>query len=598
MTVKIIIGDCSDSLKALPDNSVHCVITSPPYFGLRDYGTAKWEGGDPACSHEVIRSFADPLNPVAPTQNGRAKKGEELNRKHCRCGAARIDSQIGLEETPAAFIAKLVSVFQEVRRVLRPDGTLWMNMGDSYAGSAGAYDSERPTSTFHNAISKGTRSATLKGSNMALGTGYKAKDMLGMPWRLAFALQDDGWYLRQDIVWSKPNPMPESVRDRCTKSHEYLFLFAKSEKYYFDQDAILEPVSPNTHARLAQNVEAQLGSDRAHAGEKTNGRMKAVARKSTGVGFGHGFDEQPKERVTGERQNGAYADGKAARMGRGKDWRTQLIEQSNNAHTPAGWNTGPGNHRELKGRFSDDRKLAADRDAKANADYDKALAIMPTMRNKRSVWTITTEGYKGAHFATFPTALVEPCIAAGTSERGCCPDCGAPFRRLGPKNYAERLRDQDTKYPPGTNVARLHQDPGTKYSEEDSPDRSSAGRLGEKRDQARAEGEEYARATAPAQWAATCKHYAALCPPPRRARKRSQRLAYKARATRVQNRPAPADWKTVPAMVLDPFGGAGTTALVADRMQRDAILLELNPKYAEMARNRINADAPLFAAAD
>ncbi|WP_256596890.1 DNA-methyltransferase, partial [Burkholderia gladioli] len=181
--------------------------------------------------------------------------------------------------------------------------------------------------------------------------GLKPKDLVGQPWRLAFALQDAGWYLRQDIVWHKPNPMPESVRDRCTKAHEYLFLPSKSEQYYFDQTAILEPVSPNTHARLSQNVQAQIGSERANGGAKTNGNMKAVGRKvypGTGVGFGHGFDASPKARV------------------------------------------------------------------KNNASFDEAMAIMPTERNRRSVWTIPTQSYNGAHFATFPEALVEPCVLAGS----------------------------------------------------------------------------------------------------------------------------------------------------------------------------------------
>lgn len=184
--------------------------------------------------------------------------------------------------------------------------------------------------------------------------GWKHKDLMGMPWRLAFALQDDGWYLRQDIIWNKKNPMPESVRDRCTKSHEYIFLLSKSRHYYFDQEAILEPCSPNTHARLAQDVQDQIGSERANGGGKTNGTTKAVTRKSNGVGWGHGTDAAERHR------------------GRVKD----------------------------------------------NASMDSALAIMPDYRNKRSVWDVPTHSFKGAHFATFPPDLIRPCVLAGSPRGG------------------------------------------------------------------------------------------------------------------------------------------------------------------------------------
>lgn len=297
---EILIGDCLQQLRGLPDQSVNCCVTSPPYFGLRDYG---------------------------------------------------VEGQIGLEETPAEFIARLVDVFREVRRVLRNDGTCWVNMGDSYASKAngplgaGGHTTDAP----HVAI----RTAHARRSSR-IPNGFKHKDLMGMPWRLAFALQDDGWYLRQDIIWNKQNPMPESVRDRCTKAHEYIFLLSKSQRYYFDQQAILEPVSPNTHARLAQDVAAQIGSSRANGGAKTNGNMKAVARKSNGVGWGHGTDSAERNR------------------GRVKD----------------------------------------------NTSMDSALAIMPTERNKRSVWTVPTHSFRGAHFATYPPDLIRPCILAGAPRGG------------------------------------------------------------------------------------------------------------------------------------------------------------------------------------
>lgn len=295
-------GDCRDTMRRMMADGVRvqCIVTSPPYWGLRDYG---------------------------------------------------VDGQIGLEPTLPEFLAQLVEVFDLCRHLLADDGTLWLNMGDSYASNAGGYDATGSRgATSNTAISAGTMAAVVKNRRRVPASGLKHKDLIGQPWRLAFALQDAGWWLRQDIIWSKPNPMPESVRDRCTKSHEYLFLMTRSERYYFDQQSILEPVSPNTHARLSQDVAAQVGSTRANGGAKTNGNMKAVARKSTGVGFGHGYDKNTKPRVR----------------------------------------------------------------VKDNASMDSALALMPDKRNRRSVWAIPTQAYSGAHFATFPEALVEPCVLAGS----------------------------------------------------------------------------------------------------------------------------------------------------------------------------------------
>lgn len=219
MSLTLHVGDCREILKTIPDESVQCCVTSPPYFGLRDYGMSQ---------------------------------------------------QIGLEADPGEFISSIVKVFREVRRCLSPDGTCWMNMGDSYTGAAGGFQgvTGQRSSRTHTA-----RQPT------KLPPGMAAKQLMGMPWRVALALQADGWWLRQDIVWHKPNPMPESVTDRCTKAHEYIFLLTKSAQYHFDQSSIAEPCSPNTHSRISQNLEAQLGSDRANGGRKTNGRMKAVFKK-------------------------------------------------------------------------------------------------------------------------------------------------------------------------------------------------------------------------------------------------------------------------------------------------------------------------------
>jgi DNA modification methylase len=357
VTIDIRIGDCRDVLRQMPADSVHCCVTSPPYFGLRDYGTAQWEGGDAACDHveRVPGRGSSTLTSagIGQTDEGAAYQAQKRQfRQTCgKCGARRVDRQIGLEPTPDAFVAEMVAVFREVRRVLRDDGTCWLNLGDSYNANQGAgFDTNKDG---------GARKAAAASPKVSSG-GLPAKNLLGIPWRVAFALQADGWYLRQDIIWSKPNPMPESVTDRCTKAHEYLFLLSKSPRYWYDADAIAETLTGEPHA--------------------------------------------------------------------------------------------PGN-----------KKLDDSRN-----DHDQMQKVWGAngTRNRRSVWTVATQPFSEAHFATFPPALIEPCIKAG------CPVGGT---------------------------------------------------------------------------------------------------------------------------VLDPFGGAGTTGLVADRLGRNAILIELNPAYADMARNRIHGDCPMFA---
>lgn len=297
------VGDCRESMRRMIADGyagqIQTVVTSPPYWGLRDYGVA---------------------------------------------------GQLGQEPTLREFLENMVEVFDLVRQLLADDGTAWVNMGDSYATGTSA--PRKPTPLDGASVPAGW-AGRCQGIRSGNPIGLKTKDLVGQPWRLAFALQDAGWYLRQDIIWAKPNPMPESVRDRCTKSHEYVFLLTKSERYYFDQDAIAEPCSPNTHARLAQDVEAQIGSARANGVSRSERPMKAVARKvypGTGVGFGRGTDADDR--------------------GRGR--------------------------------------------VKNNASLNEAVALRVDSRNKRSVWAIPTESFSGAHFATFPQALVEPCVLAGS----------------------------------------------------------------------------------------------------------------------------------------------------------------------------------------
>ena len=229
MNYEIKQGDCLEVLKTLSSESINCCITSPPYWGLRDYGTGEWIGGDPNCSHK--RDSKQSELTQTGHRNLEGAVGDGIYRDKCkRCGAERKDRQIGLELTPDNYVQKMVDVFREVRRVLRADGTLWLNLGDSYSGSgkgpAGNLGGdERHLEEKHTKI---------------IPEGLKQKDLVGIPWRVAFALQADGWYLRQDIIWHKPNPMPESVTDRCTKAHEYIFLMTKNSNYYFDNKVISE----------------------------------------------------------------------------------------------------------------------------------------------------------------------------------------------------------------------------------------------------------------------------------------------------------------------------------------------------------------------
>ena len=314
-------GNSLDVLKSMADESVDCCITSPPYWGLRDYGTAEWEGGDAECEHKVGR-FEYAVNEKQVSNNGSA--GHQAKDICPKCGAIRKDKQLGLEKTPEEYVANMVQLFREVRRVLRKDGTLWLNLGDSYLSDGKKEMSVKEGSGIQadqRAKNDDYRETTpTRNARYYKNTNLKRKDLCGIPWRVAFALQADGWWLRQDIIWHKPNPMPESVRDRCTKSHEYIFMLTKSARYYFDNEAIKEPAN-------------------------YDGRKDTVMKGSA------------------KYQNGYFPT----------DVNTQSIA--------------------LKGH----------KRWKENTDGVK-------VRNKRSVWTVTTKPYKEAHFATYPPDLILPCV--------------------------------------------------------------------------------------------------------------------------------------------------------------------------------------------
>jgi len=328
---QILTGDCRQLLKGLPDESIHCIVTSPPYFGLRDYGH---------------------------------------------------NDQIGLEETPAHYVAQMVEVFNECKRVLRSDGTLWLNLGDSYAGGGGA--------SGHNSETKNLGAKTSSYGAVRSGGktyGLKPKDLIGIPWMVAFALRDAGWYLRQDIIWNKPNPMPESVTDRCTKAHEYIFLFSKSQRYHYDHEAIKQDVADASIVRLAQQIEKQKGSDRVPG--KTNGRMKAV-----------GPGRNPRKGVDTNGGNQGSENGIPA-----------MAIHGNGVKDHSGYFDAQGN------------------------------LIGGGKANKKSVWTVTTKPFKDAHYAVFPPELIIDCIKAGCPENGIVLD---PFGGSG--TTAEVARKLNRNY--------------------------------------------------------------------------------------------------------------------------------------------------------
>jgi len=323
------------TLSELPEKSVQCVVTSPPYWGLRDYGTAKWEGGDPNCNHEPPEGAQWTEWYDNNRQQAAAKMAWYKKDGSCRCGAVRVDSQIGLEMTPDEYVASMVEVFRGVWRVLRDDGTLWLNLGDSYAG--GGRNAGNPLENTSK-LQRGNIHSMVSGPR-PVPLGLKAKDLVGIPWKVAFALQADGWYLRSDIIWAKGSCMPENIYDRPTKSHEYLFLLAKSREYYYDQDAIREP----------------YGSAQEHQKRKVLYASHGDGETSRGRGDGHN--------VLGDLDSG---------------------------------------------------------------------------RNKRSVWHINPKPYSGAHFATYPPKLIEPCVLAGTKPGDTVLD---PFSGSGTTGYvANRLR--------------------------------------------------------------------------------------------------------------------------------------------------------------
>lgn len=446
--------DCLISLRTLPDQSVHMVATSPPYYGLRDYQTGTWEGGsDPSCDHDV-RHWDGPKQ-TQGAQSGHASKADNLRGQSCtRCGARRRDDQIGLEGTPEQYIARLVEVFREVRRVLRDDGVAWLNLGDSYVTSMKGIGGD---TGFSAGGDKRQNNRTQPKMDVPIKSNYgslpvKPKDILGIPWRVAFALQADGWGLRQDMIWSKNNPMPESVVDRCTKAHEYIFLLTKQERYFYDADAVREPLVSDYSRDALEKGKSQAGVLFRPEGDNFNKQ----ARHESG-------DSTPRTRA------------------------------------------------------------------------ERAAFLNPAGRNRRSVWTINPQPYPGAHFATWPEALVEIMVKAGSSEQGCCPQCQAPFSRM------------VTKRPRGWD--------GSKYGENVQAATGGVQRGGTKKSTLGSDHGRLVNATVTEGWHPTCT--------------------------------CDAEGAPLRCTVLDLFSGSATTGAVAMRLRRDYIGLDLNESYLGLAEARL-----------
>jgi DNA modification methylase len=455
----ILCGHVIDVLRSLPEKSVQCVVTSPPYWGLRAYGTEPqvW-GGDAECQHRWLDPIPGDAKGGSGTPTDKNNRGEDYARgsergAFCACGAWR--GEFGLEPTPELYVAHTVEICREIRRVLRDDGVMWWNLGDSYFATGGGQKDVG-------------KAAYSPGDRPRKHATLKPKDLVGIPWRVAFALQDDGWWLRSDVVWSKNNPMPESITDRPSRAHEYIFLLTKSERYFYDQDAVRTALAQSTVREVAQGY---------------NGTATKLYE-----GTGAQDPSETKSRIIANMQRKQDALGK---------------------NTYTGFN---------------DRYVPPESGA-----------------NLRTVWQVPTQPYKEAHFATFPEEIPRRCILLGTSEKGCCAKCGAPYER-----------DVDVKRPEGYMES---------YEDVDDSYLDNSGRRGgwEPRTLSSIYGTSTATKRETKGWSPTCSCEAS---------------------------------EPTPCIVLDPFAGSGTTMTVARGLGRRSIGVELKDEYVKMARRRCSADVP------
>jgi DNA modification methylase len=662
MTVRIMTGHVMDVLRQIEDESVHCVVTSPPYYGLRSYGTEPqvW-GGDPNCQHEFAAAgkrhqvgrndhgTGCPTSRLGPNKDG-SPAGTEITPTRetagafCHCGAWRGD--LGLEPTPELFIQHLVEVFREVCRVLRKDGTLWLNIGDSYgSGEIGRHDS-KSFAYRAKADAAGPR------QQQARPRGYKAKDLLMIPAQLALALRADGWWLRSEIVWAKKAPMPESCTDRPTCAHEKVFLLTKSARYFYDAIAVAEPAdngelfhgdyagsgnvtqarngrvasAPSRRANpaalcgpaLIPEGDAAVGADnraphfrgRCHFGEAQITILGSMAWEAEdaeiveSVRFSIVMEEaersfvmdlKPISRpadfatVTASLQRFASgnfpirttivdapaaigrageadavltipfpdADARAKPMLQACEMLADMIEKSRPAEVAFHCNE-LSQTLLVQGTF---------RPAHVRQSTKNTTQNQTSTRNLRNFWLLGPEPFPEAHFATFPTEIPRRAILAGTSAKGVCPKCGAPWVRV-----VEAAKYQ----PPPAEIGERNVDP-------------SRGDKVRKLDGKSAEWREAVASRQTIGWRASCG-----CDIGAKQMQLAQNLG-----ALLLGSDARVDThglgNPVPATVLDPFLGSGTTALVADQLGRDCIGIELSSQYAAMADRRLRDDAGMFA---
>ena len=472
----------------LPDASVHCVVMSPPYWGLRDYGLGRWQGGDAECQHSIVeRPYFDGYS-GASSPRWRGRNAEPVGQ--CDCGAVQQAAGIGMEPTLGEWVESIVSVMREVKRVLRDDGTCWLNLGDAYATSPPGNKKSWASSGLNGAQNskyQDTLEQSVQQRRSSLGQGLAATNMMGQPWRVAFALQDDGWILRSAITWAKSNPMPESVRDRPTSSYEMVFLLTKAARptFWVHQDGYGSRTKPSPDYRM-------------------------VGDKRMNMWRGHNY----------------YYDAEAVRE-------------------PSA--SGPSDIRKMlegKKRIGGKHKHLVDPLSKASSATNigqRRSVGSPTGRNSRDVWTIATQGRSDAHFASFPDELPRRCIKAGTSERGVCADCGAPWTRMVEKHIEQTDHTRPNEWRNRDNDTGALNDRARNF----------------KRDGFIPGGMQVAQTLG---WQPTCGCNAAV----------------------------------VQATVLDPFVGSGTTVAVAQALGRRGVGLDLNQVYLGIAAKRIGSVVPLL----
>jgi DNA modification methylase len=510
MTVRILKGDCRDVLLTLPADSVHCVVTSPPYWGLRDYGTGKWDGGDPACEHKQDAATLERRFGAKSTLHGTShQKSAAIARYQCKCGARRIDSQIGLESTYQEYVDQMVAVFREVRRVLRPDGTLWLNLGDSYAATTkGAGGNGKQDSN---------AGSIMVDRSWKISDGLKPKDLCGIPWRVAFALQADGWWLRQDIIWSKTAPKPENIRDRCCKSHEYIFLLTKSPRYYFDSVAIAEPTEDggSRTKRSVWHVSPEPFSDWV----RTSRRVRVP------------WDEpcDGKKRITSP---------DCPLHGDQSDWAPMVVGDEHEVDRDARiGHTETHRAQELSNGSDPSVRRPEPATAQRNLDLlDQICSVSAIDRNNQTHRTDLDPGTNRACNVSAQTIGHTPGKSKSLSPSGLVEHNRAS--NIGPGGLAEHPSAQTDNHNEGKSFS------------------------------------------------CTCEWYI----------EKTEKTSHFATFPPALIEPCILAGCPQGGTVLDPFGGAGTTGLVADRLGRNAVLIELNPDYAAMAQRRIQADAGMFAA--